>query len=125
MKLVAVLLTLLAILPTFTIHAKGNPQASQSQNPKMISSERDDSLAVLRSLHGKRERRLFRLQQWAKRLKGDMKTIYETYGFPSSRYREEMMGRVTEKWTYLSDGFEFTFRESKLIKTRRFNPSSL
>ncbi len=103
---------------------KANPKAGKSEVPTITSTGREDSLAELRSLHGKRERRLFRLHLWARSLKGDMKHIYDTYGFPSTRYREETMGRVTEKWTYLTQGLEFTFRDGKLIKTRHFIPSS-
>jgi len=124
MRALILLLGVVLALAYFSGVLKAEAQPPLSQTTSIASTAREDSLAVLRSLHGKRERRLFRLQQWAKSLKGDMKRIYDTYGFPSSRYREATMGRVVERWTYLSRGLEFTFQDTRLIRTRRFIPAT-
>ncbi len=113
---------LLLVTPCMSFAQQGEPSKTGVTLSETKSTE--NLAEVLRSLHGKRERRLFRLQRWAKSLKGDKKRIYETYGFPTGRYREDVMGEVVEKWTYLSKGVEFTFKEGKLIKERHFPPGS-
>ena len=67
---------------------------------------------------------LFRMRRWAKLLRGDMKEVYETYGYPSTRYREEVLGRTIEKWTYIAEGRQFVFQEGELIREKEFNPGS-
>jgi hypothetical protein len=84
----------------------------------------EDLLEAQGSVHGKHGRRLFKTAYWAAGLAGDMKSTYDAYGYPSSRYREEKAGVVFEKWTYLEAGLQFTFRGDKLMATRRFNPGS-
>ena len=87
-------------------------------------TEDDEILAEQKYVQGKRERRLFRIKRLGALLKGDMLDTYKTYGYPSSRYREEVMGRVIERWTYLEEGVQFTFREGALIRERQFVPTS-
>jgi hypothetical protein len=70
------------------------------------------------------ELRAYRLKLWAALLKGDMKGVYDTYGAPSTRYRESTMGRVVEKWIYADQGKEFSFEDGKLVKTIDFKPGS-
>jgi hypothetical protein len=53
-----------------------------------------------------------------------MKETYETYGAPSTRYRETVMGRVIEKWTYIDLGKQFAFEDGTLTKTIEFPPGS-
>ena len=84
----------------------------------------EDLLEAQDSVHGKRGRRLFKTAYWAAGLTGDMKRIYDSHGYPSSRYREQKVGVVLEKWTYLEAGRQFVFRGNKLTRTRRFNPGS-
>jgi hypothetical protein len=85
---------------------------------------REDLLEAQASIHGKRGRRLFKTAYWAAGLTGDMKRIYDSYGNPSSRYREWKAGVMLEKWTYLEAGRQFIFRDDRLARTRRFNPGS-
>jgi hypothetical protein len=85
---------------------------------------REDLLETLSEVHGKRGRRIFKAAYWAAGLESDMKKIYDTYGYPSSRYREEKAGVMLEKWTYLDAGKQFVFRDNRLTKTKRFNPGS-
>lgn len=84
----------------------------------------EDLLEAQGSVHGKRGRRLFKTAYWAAGLTGDMKEIYDSYGYPSSRFREQKVGVVLEKWTYLEAGRQFIFRDDKLTRTRNFNPGS-
>jgi hypothetical protein len=70
------------------------------------------------------ETRAYRLKLWAALLKGDMKEVYDTYGAPSTRYRESTMGRVIEKWIYADQSKEFSFQDGKLMKTVDFRPGS-
>ncbi len=84
----------------------------------------EDLLETQGSVHGRRGRRLFKTAYWAAGLTGDMKRIYDSHGYPSSRYREQKVGVILEKWTYLETGRQFTFRGDRLKRTRRFNPGS-
>jgi hypothetical protein len=84
----------------------------------------EDLLEVQASVHGRRGRRLFKNAYWAAGLTGDMKKVYGSHGYPSSRYREQKAGVLLEKWTYLEEGKQFTFRDSRLTRTREFNPGS-
>ena len=70
------------------------------------------------------ERRQFRIKWWAAHLPDDMREIYEEYGYPSSRYREEVMGRLVERWTYLKQGRRFAFRNGQLTEERQFAPGT-
>ena len=92
--------------------------------PAQEEMTQEDLLEAQGSVHGKRGRRLFKTAYWAAGLIGDMKRIYDTYGYPSSRYREQKAGVVLERWTYLDAGLQFTFRDDKLTRTRHFNPGS-
>jgi hypothetical protein len=65
---------------------------------------------------GKRGRRLTRVDAWVAGLEGDKKRIYEKYGHPSGRYRQESMGSVVEKWVYSDKGKTFTFKGDKLVR---------
>ena len=100
--------------------------AEPAQGDTLASEEvtKEDLLEAQASVRGKRGRRLFKTAYWAAGLTGDMKAIYDSYGYPSSRYREEKAGVMLEKWTYLDAGRQFTFRDNKLARTRRFNPGS-
>lgn len=101
---------------------------SEESDAKIAPSEeeitQEDLLEAQDSVHGKRGRRLFKTAYWAAGLTGDMKSIYDSYGYPSSRYREQKAGVVLEKWTYLEAGRQFIFRDNKLTRTRRFSPGS-
>ncbi|MGQ9603100.1 MAG: hypothetical protein ACUVUU_02715 [bacterium] len=120
-RFLAALIAIVILLPSVAQVLEQEPRTTDETS---LSESGKNSLTPPKSLHGKRERRLFRLENWVKSLKDDMKTVYETYGIPSSRYREESMGRVVEKWTYLDKGLEFTFQDAKIISQRRISGSS-
>ena len=65
---------------------------------------------------GKRGRRLTRIDAWVAGLEGDKKRIYERYGHPSGRVRQESMGSVVEKWVYSDKGKTFVFKGNKLVR---------
>jgi hypothetical protein len=84
----------------------------------------EDLLETKGTVHGAGSRARFRTAYWAAGLEGDMKAIYDRYGYPSARYREEKMGRVEEKWTYIEAGKQFTFSGSKMTREQRINTRS-
>jgi hypothetical protein len=103
---------------------EASKQTEAEVSPAEEETTREDLLESQSSVHGRHARRLFKTAYWAAGLTGDMKDIYETYGYPSSRYREEKVGVILEKWTYLEDGRQFIFRDDRLTRTRQFNPGS-
>jgi hypothetical protein len=84
----------------------------------------EDLLKTKGTVHGAGARARFRTAYWAAGLKGDMKVIYDRYGYPSARYREDKMGRVEEKWTYIEAGKQFTFSGSTMTRERKINTRS-
>ena len=79
-----------------------------------------DAVTVYR---GKRGRRLLRHELLVKKWRNDKLSVYEEYGFPVHRLREEAYGRILEHWTYYEHGVEFVFDEDhNLVKTRTFWP---
>jgi len=86
---------------------------------------RQDLLELLDEVQGKRERRRFKAAYWAAGLEGDKKRIFDIYGHPSTRYREDEAGVLTEKWTYIDEGKQFIFRGDKLKRTRNFSPGTI
>jgi hypothetical protein len=96
--------------------------------PRTAASTADSGSAPAVPAHrlpeGRRERRILRTAQWVAGLRGDMRRIYDTYGGPSTRYREMVMGRVIERWTYLGRGKQFAFQDGNLVKTIEFPPGS-
>ena len=85
----------------------------------------EDLLKTRGTVRGAGARAKFRTAYWAAGLEGDMKEIYNKYGYPSARYREEKMGRVEEKWTYIEAGKQFTFRGSTMTREQRLNTRSI
>ncbi len=76
-------------------------------------------------VRGKKGRKYIRRFLLRENLTGDKLRIYQTYGFTPHRLRIRALGRVTEKWTYHSDGLEFTFDDSgNLLSERQFWPQS-
>lgn len=58
---------------------------------------------------GKKERKFVRHYLYIKNLSGDMKTIYDEYGFTPHRVRTNEAGRIKMSWTYYEDGLVFVF----------------
>jgi hypothetical protein len=91
----------------------------------LAAAPADSTLPKRHAVESTREERAYRVALWASLLRGDMKTTYDAYGYPSTRYREAVLGRVLEKWTYIEAGKQFTFEDSRLVRTDEFNPGSL
>ncbi|MGD8628224.1 MAG: hypothetical protein PVH52_04020 [bacterium] len=64
----------------------------------------------------KHERKVERRNNWIEGLEGDKARIYELYGYPSGKYREEVMGAVIERWVYPEHGVTFKFKGNKLTR---------
>ena len=77
-------------------------EKSDEDTPKLVTS--------------KRERKAERMTNWVEGLDGDKARIYELYGYPSGKYREEVMGTVVERWVYPEHGVTFKFKGNKLIR---------
>lgn len=75
-----------------------------------------DKIPVRKVVESKREKRAFRIKMWIRGLRGDKKRIHSEYGYPSGRYREEVMGEVTETWVYAEEQKKFTFKGNNLIR---------
>jgi len=58
---------------------------------------------------GKQERKMVRHLMYIANLQGDMKEIYDQYGFTTHRLRTNEGDRVTMTWTYLEVGLAFVF----------------
>ena len=89
----------------------GDVELEESQDDRKTTEVPPEKIA-----RGKRGRRLTRVDAWVSGLEGDKKRIYERYGHPSGRYREESMGSVVEKWVYSDKGKTFTFKGNKLVR---------
>jgi hypothetical protein len=83
-------------------YADGDTKKSDEDTPKLVRS--------------KRERKAERMTNWIEGLEGDKARIYELYGYPSGKYREEVMGTVVERWVYPDHGVTFKFKGNKLIR---------
>jgi hypothetical protein len=84
----------------------------------------EEIVGGLRLATGKHGRKMWRIAFWVNTLTGDMARVFDSYGVPSSRYREETLGRVEETWTYLSEGLAITFHGDKIVRTREFMPTT-
>jgi hypothetical protein len=67
-------------------------------------------------VRSKRERKVERRTNWIEGLEGDKARIYNLYGYPSGKYREEAMGTVIERWVYPEHGVTFKFKGNKLVR---------
>jgi hypothetical protein len=83
-------------------YADSETEKSDEDTPKLVRS--------------KRERRVERRTNWVEGLEGDKARIYEAYGYPSGKYREEAMGTVIERWVYPEHGVTFKFKGNKLTR---------
>jgi hypothetical protein len=90
----------------------GSKRAEEKTEQETEQSD-DDTKKLVRS---KRERRVERRTNWIKGLEGDKARIYELYGYPSGKYREEVMGTVVERWVYPEHGVTFKFKGGRLTR---------
>ena len=114
---IAVIFAIAAVLCSALVD---HPQAATSSNaePEVKDSEE------VRNTHevptetvakGKRGRRLTRVDAWVAGLEGDKKKVFEKYGHPSGRYREEKMGTIIETWVYEGTDKKFRFKGNRLV----------
>jgi hypothetical protein len=87
---------------------------SAAKETKQETEKSDEDIPKL--VRSKRERRVERRGNWVEGLKGDKARIYELYGYPSGKYREEVMGTVVERWVYPEHGVTFKFKGNKLTR---------
>ncbi|MFH1311771.1 MAG: hypothetical protein ABIJ00_00955 [Candidatus Eisenbacteria bacterium] len=102
-------------------------EAGSAESPEAAeirAQEDKDLLSQRKVVASELERRQFRIKWWAAHLTDDMRDVYDEYGYPSSRYREEVMGRLVERWTYVDQGRRFGFKDGQLIEERQFAPGT-
>ncbi|MGD9403220.1 MAG: hypothetical protein PVF95_13260 [bacterium] len=87
------------------------PEVQESEEVKNTREVPTETLAK-----GKRGRRLTRVDAWVEGLEGDRKKVFEKYGHPSGRYREETMGAVIETWVYAGANKTFRFKGNRLVR---------
>ena len=117
------ILMVVAFLPLSALAQEASsPAPDQTQYvPGEVEEEIVGGLRLAKGRHG---RKMWRTTYWVSQLSGDKAKVFDAWGMPSSRYREETMGRVTEMWTYLDQGVEITFEGDKLIRTKNFTPGT-
>ena len=98
--------------------------AVESAEAELKAQEDKDLLSQRQVVASELERRQFRIKWWAAHLTDDMRDVYDEYGYPSSRYREEAMGRLVERWTYIKQGRRFAFKDGQLVEERQFSPGT-
>ncbi len=119
-----VLVTLLGLTATGGLLAEEAEVAPSKEAAEVRTQEDKDLLSQRKVVASELERRQFRIKWWAAHLPDDMRDVYDEYGYPSSRYREEVMGRLVERWTYLGQGRRFAFKDGQLIEERQFSPGT-
>jgi len=112
-----------SLLPALAFAEEKSP-ASPGETVYVPGETDEEIVGGLRLAKGKHGRKLWRSTRWSSLLTGDKAEVFDAWGMPSSRYREEKMGRVTETWTYQDQGVEITFEGAKTIRTRRFPPGT-
>jgi hypothetical protein len=58
---------------------------------------------------GERERKNMRHFLFVKNLTGDMKAVYDEYGYTPHRVRLNEYGQIRQRWTYYEQGLMFEF----------------
>ena len=72
---------------------------------------------------GKKERKFQRHYLYIKNLSGDMRAVYDEYGYTPHRIRLNEYGRIKMQWTYYEDGKVFVFDQcSNLLETHDISP---
>ena len=104
--------------------ASEGPDPARPESAELSAREDKELLSERKVVASELERRQFRIKWWAAHLPDDMRDVYDEYGYPSSRYREEVMGRLVERWTYVKHGRRFTFRDGLLMESRQFSPGT-
>ena len=117
------LILIVAFLPAYALAQE--PTSSNPDEAQYVEGEEEEEVVGgLRLAKGKHGRKMWKATRWVNSLTGDKAEVFDSWGMPSSRYREEKMGRVTEMWTYHDQGVEITFEGDKIIRTKRFTPGT-
>jgi hypothetical protein len=119
LRSIAVALAAFAVAVAFCAIAATAEESGDSTEVQVVPAktlERGDLLKTRSLVENEHQQRAFRVAYWAAGLTGDKKTVYDTYGYPSYRSRQEQLGAVTETWTYLGADKSFTFRGDRLTK---------
>lgn len=116
-------LLIMAFLPVYAL-AQEASSSTPDQTQYVPGEVEEETVGGLRLAKGKHGRKMWRSTYWVSQLSGDKARVFDAWGMPSSRYREEAMGRVTEMWTYHDQGMEITFEGDKIIRTKRFTPGT-
>lgn len=117
------ILLIVAFLPVYALAQETS--SSSSDETVYVPGEVDEEIVGgLRLTKGKHGRKMWRTTRWVNMLTGDKAKIFDAWGMPSTRYREDKMGRVTEMWTYQDQGMEITFEGDTIIRTTRFTPGT-
>jgi hypothetical protein len=109
----AVALAGLVSAPLAAAAEPGDSAGAAVQSKKEVT--REDLLKSRTLVQSEVQRRTFRTAYWAAGLTGDKKAVFDTYGYPSVRSREEKLGELTETWFYLDGDRSFTFLGDRLI----------
>jgi hypothetical protein len=121
---ILVLVTVLGTVGFSGLLADDTDPVESSEAAELKAQEDLELLAERKLVADEQERRQFRIKWWAAHITDDMKDVYDEYGYPSSRYREEVMGSLVERWTYVEQGRRFAFKDGQLIEERRFAPGT-
>jgi hypothetical protein len=116
-------LLVVAFLPAYA-PAQEASKSSPGQTEYVPGETEEEIVGGLRLAKGKHGRRMWRATRWVDQLSGDRARVFDSYGMPSSRYREETLGRVEETWTYLDQGIQITFQGDSVVRTRRITPGT-
>jgi hypothetical protein len=116
------ILLIVAFLPVYAL-AQGT--SSSTERTEYVAGDTEEEVVGgLRLAKGKHGRKMWRATRWVDQLSGDKAKVFDSYGMPSSRYREETLGRVEETWTYLEQGMEITFQGDSIIRTKKIAPAT-
>jgi hypothetical protein len=116
-------LLIVAFLPVYAL-AQETSSTESGETAYVPGEVEEEMVGGLRLAKGKHGRKMWRTTRWVDQLTGDKAKIFDAWGMPSSRYREDKLGRVTEMWTYHDQGVEITFEGDKAIRTKRFTPGT-
>ncbi len=117
------IILIVAFLPVIAL-AQETSSSTSDETAYVPGGTDEEIVGGLRLAKGKHGRKMWRSTRWVSQLSGDKAKVFDAWGMPSSRYREETLGRVKEMWTYQDQGVEITFVGDSIIRTKRFTPGS-
>lgn len=120
---VMAIILIVAFLPVYAL-TQGTSSSTSDQAEYVPGEVDEEIVGGLRLAKGKHGRKMWRTTRWVSQLSGDKAKVFDSWGMPSTRYREDTLGRVQEMWTYQDQGVEITFEGDSIIRTKRFTPGS-